>query len=153
MSGAIDIKIEGLEQLRDKLRNLGADVSKSLEAAGTKGMLVLEADIKRRAPVRTGELRDSYTTEAKTSPAGVEVTTGTNKKYAPYLEYGTGIYAEGGDGRKTPWTYINEDGEKIFTHGSHPHPHVRPAIDATKNQVIETVTAELGHEIMRRRMG
>jgi HK97 gp10 family phage protein len=150
---AIDIKIDGLDKLQSKLKNLGADVDKSFLAAGEKAMLILEADIKRRAPVRTGELRDSYTTEAKKTPAGAEVTTGTNKKYAPYLEYGTGIYAEGGDGRKTPWTYINEDGEKIFTHGSHPHPHVRPAIDATKNQVIETVTAELGHEIMRRRMG
>ncbi|HQJ88734.1 MAG TPA: HK97 gp10 family phage protein [Methanoregulaceae archaeon] len=84
----IDVTIEGVPELTAKLRSLGADVSKHLEAAGTKGMLVLEAEIKRRAPVKTGNLRDSYSTEAATAGDTVTVTTGTNVVYARPQEYG-----------------------------------------------------------------
>ena len=52
---------------------------------------------------------------------------GTNIEYAPYVEYGTGIYAENGDGRKTPWIWTDKNGDTHFTRGQKPQPFLRPA--------------------------
>lgn len=40
--------------------------------------------------------------------------------YAPYLEYGTGIYAVNGQGRKEPWKYQTPDGRWVTTKGMEP---------------------------------
>lgn len=84
----ITVKIEGLDQLKAKLTGIKSGISADLEQAGIKGMLVLEAEIKRRAPVKTGNLMNSYTTEAETSGDTTTVTTGTNVIYGPAMEYG-----------------------------------------------------------------
>ena len=146
-----DVEIKGFDELARKLREIGADVSAELETAGTKGMLVLEGAIKEGAPVRTGELMNSYTTEATREGDLVVITTGTNKTNAVFVEYGTGICAENGDGRKGGWVYINEDGERVFTMGSHPHPHVRPALDKTREQIPQVVIKAL-EDVLRRRL-
>ncbi len=45
------------------------------------------------------------------------------------VELGTGVYAEGGGGRQTPWRYQDRKGEWHTTRGAHPHPYLRPAIE------------------------
>ena len=77
------------------------------------------------APVDTGNLRSSIAFETDDDTMYV----GTNVEYAPYVEYGTGIYAEGGDGRKTPWSYKDENGVWHTTRGMKPQPFLRPAIE------------------------
>lgn len=73
-------------------------------------------------PVDTGHLRGSITYAVD----GDDCYIGTNVEYAPYVEFGTGIYAEEG-GRQTPWTYQDGDGNWHMTNGSKPHPFLRPA--------------------------
>lgn len=51
------------------------------------GLLVLK-HIKANAPVDTGRLRNSFTMRME----GNEVIISSNVEYAPYVEYGTGIY-------------------------------------------------------------
>jgi HK97 gp10 family phage protein len=118
MAGGVSVRIAGLDQLTAALHALGTDLPPTLAAAGEKGMLVLEAAIKERAPVKTGNLRDSYTTESKTGGSSVTVSTGTNVEYGPAMEYG-------------------------------PRPHVRPALDATRGDIIAVVEAELRRAIAR----
>lgn len=49
--------------------------------------------------------------------------------YPFYQEYGTGIYAESGNGRKTPWFYFNRKFNKVIkTQGIRPRPCMRPAL-------------------------
>ena len=62
---------------------------------------------KEKVGVGTGELR------ADTRSLGVEIVgdevhgaVGNTSDYALYHHQGTGIYAVGGDGRKTPWVYV-----------------------------------------------
>lgn len=60
----------------------------------------------------------------------------TPVKYAIYVEYGTGIYAVGGGGRKTPWWYYNEKyGKFIKTRGYRPQSFFRKTIDLTKDKL------------------
>ena len=54
---------------------------------------------------------------------------GTNVEYAIYVEKGTGIHAEGGGGRQTPWAYEDDKGVWHFTSGQRPRPYLTPAAE------------------------
>lgn len=45
------------------------------------------------------------------------VTIGSNLFYSVYVELGTGIFAEKGNGRKTPWVWKDFNGKWHFTRG------------------------------------
>lgn len=74
-------------------------------------------------PVDTGNLAGKITYQVK----GDDCYIGTNVEYAPYVEFGTGIYAENGDGRQTPWIWTDDSGQVHLTHGQKPQPFLRPA--------------------------
>lgn len=75
-------------------------------------------------PVDTGHLRGSITYAVE----GDDCYIGTNVEYASYIEFGTGIYSETG-GRQTPWAYQDAKDPDVWhvTHGSKPHPFLRPS--------------------------
>ena len=60
---------------------------------------------------------------------------GTNVDYAIYVEFGTGEFAENGNGRKGGWMYKDPSGEWFFTWGIEPQPYLRPAFRQTKGQI------------------
>lgn len=55
--------------------------------------------------------------------------------YAKYLEYGTGIYAVAGDGRKTPWGFVSNTGVYIWTQGMSAHPFMYPSVFNNQDQI------------------
>lgn len=63
--------------------------------------------------VDTGTLRNSISHAVSESEKAVYV--GTNVSYAPYHEFGTGIYTAGG--RQGGWSYQDAAGEWHFTKG------------------------------------
>ena len=74
-----------------------------MDEALNKACILVENQAKENCPVDTGELRMSITHYVE----GQTGIVGTNKHYAPYVEYGTGIHARDGNGRQTPWkTYL-----------------------------------------------
>lgn len=68
----------------------------SMNEALSKACLLVENSAKEKAPVSTGNLRSSLTHEI----TGNVGTVGTNVEYAPYVEFGTGLFSSLGDGRK-----------------------------------------------------
>ena len=75
-----------------KLEKLGDfDVSKPL----TNACILVSNAAKEKVPVDTGNLQDSITYEVN----GNEGVVGTNVEYAPYVEFGTGLFSSQGDGR------------------------------------------------------
>lgn len=161
MSNAAEFTITGFDELKQKLASLGADVGAEFRKAGKAAMqLTVEADARKNIETNksndNGILRASITTEID----GDIVKTGSSVEYAKYVEFGTGIYAEGGDGRKTPWLWKVESrkwaaifgierGTKILWHGSHPHPFLRPAFDMNKDKIPEEMQAQLEKIIAR----
>lgn len=108
------------------------------------GIMVL-GDAMRRTPGDMATLEGSLNMKVGTD----DVRVGTNLKYAPYVEYGTGIHAEGGNGRKTPWTYYNEKLNKFFTtKGMKAQPFLRPALDENRKNLLK-----LWKQIFRRVYG
>lgn len=123
-------EIINLDKLNYKLENLAnLNVSKALNRA----CLVVENEAKRLCPVDTGDLRSSITHEVNNNVGIV----GTNKEYAPYVEFGTGIFAVEGNGRDTPWSYQDDKGEWHTTVGQKPQPFLETALDKQKKNVIK----------------
>lgn len=67
----------------------------------------------KKAPVDTGTLKNSISSAVSESEKKVYI--GTNVSYAPWHEFGTGIYTEGG--RQTSWSYQDAKGEWHRTNG------------------------------------
>lgn len=104
-----------------------------IEQCLNKACLLVEASAKEKVPVDTGALRRSITSEVN----GKEGIVGTNLSYAPYVEFGTGLFASNGDGRKTPWSYQSADGEWHYTKGMQPQPYLGPALEENKSKILD----------------
>ena len=137
-------RIDGIESLRRKLSEIRSDSDIVLE----RGLLKAGEKIRGRAvmlcPVKTGELRNSIKAE-KTAPLTVAV--GTNKEYAPYVEYGTGTMGDPAVTHtdKDSWTYQDGDGNWHTAYGQPAQPFLRPAV--SEDEVYSTVAAELRRAI------
>lgn len=100
------------------LRDLEGAKERILEAWGQQGVSHVKQVITAASRVDTGAMRNSITHEVDKGESKVYV--GTNNEYAVYHEYGTGIYADSGKGRKTPWRYVDSHGEGHWTRGMKP---------------------------------
>ena len=92
-TGKMDVKIT--DNSKEILNATDAAIEKALEMIGIKAERYAKLD----CPVDTGLLRNSISHAQEKSTAYI----GTNVEYAPYVELGTGIYADNGKGRQTPW--------------------------------------------------
>ena len=133
------IKFEGLEEVLNSIDSL-ADLEE-LESALGKACAVVEASAKQKAPKDTGALARSITSK-------IEDTEGiifTPLEYAPYVEYGTGLFAEEG-GRSTPWIYKDDKGEWHKTSGQKPQPFMRPALEENREKIINILKEGIGND-------
>lgn len=111
--------------------------TEKLEAAMKKACLLVERSAKQKAPKGNGELGRSITSEVNVNGDEVEGIVYTPLFYAPYVEYGTGLFAEAGNGRKdVPWSYQDDAGEWHSTSGMKPQPFMRPALNENREQII-----------------
>ena len=131
-----EVKIEGLNNLLAKL-NEYADPAQ-LRQSMDKCCAIVEASAKEKAPKDTGALRRSISSRVEETANGVEGVIFTPLEYAPYIEYGTGLFAEDG-GRQTPWSYQDDEGNWHTTKGQPPRPYMRPALTENNNQILETL--------------
>lgn len=96
---------------------------------------LIQTEAKALAPVDDGSLRDSIEMKMIGKYNAI-VTVGVH--YAIYVEYGTGIYAEKGNGRKTPWTYYSAKlGRYVKTEGMKAQPFWGPAVDAGRDYFMK----------------
>jgi HK97 gp10 family phage protein len=125
-----------------EIQDHSAEVSAEIKAALLRGLekigLVAEGYAKKLCPVDTGNLRNSIThTVDEGEPAAY---IGTDSEYGAYVELGTGIYAEGGGGRPTPWVYQDDEGHWHWTAGNPAQPFLKPAVadhQQTYRNIIE----------------
>lgn len=101
-----------LENITTKIE---LEIYKALEeASGT-----VEAQVKQNQRRKTGQTADSW--KHYVSASKHEAYVGSNYENAIWEEFGTGIHALNGNGRKTPWVYTPDDGETFYrTKGKKP---------------------------------
>ena len=132
-----DIEFDGYDKILYKLNKL-YDLDGVQKGVGKAAALV-ERDAKQKAPKDTGALRRSIKSKVETDSTTIEGDIYTPLEYAPYVEYGTGLFAEAGNGRKTTWLYEDDKGETHLTHGQHPQPYMRPALDENRDKIVELI--------------
>ena len=127
------IEIEGLEGLEDIIKDM-VDIDKTVAAMG-KACALVEKEAKSNAPKDTGALRRSISSKVEVEGKEVIGTVFTPLEYAPYIEYGTGLFAESGGRKDVPWHYQDDKGEWHSTNGIHPCPFMRSALLDNRNRI------------------
>lgn len=129
----MSIEFRGLEELIDKLEEL--EDTANVEAALATSCALVEAAAKQKAPKGNGELRRSITSKVE----NLEGVVYTPLEYAPYVEYGTGLFAENGGRQDVPWSYQDDKGEWHSTSGMPPSPYMRPALNENREQILRLI--------------
>ena len=132
-----EIKLEGLDEVLYKLDKISSNANIE-EALGTCCALV-EKSAKQKAPKDTGALRRSITSKVE----GNQGIIFTPLEYAPYVEYGTGLFAESGGRKDVPWNYQDDEGKWHSTSGQKPQPFMRPALEENKALIKQILKEEL----------
>ena len=133
----MNIKFDGLNTVIDELDSFAT--TEKIEAALGKACAVVERSAKMKAPKGDGTLRRSITSKVE----GDKGIVFTPLEYAPYVEYGTGLFAENGGRQDVPWCYKDDKGEWHTTSGQHPHPYMRPALDENRGEIVRIIEEEL----------
>lgn len=123
----------------DVLNEFHDAVLRALERCGEQA----EGYAKDLAPVDTGNLRNSITHQVDDGDNAVYI--GSNTSYAPYVELGTGKYAEGGGGRPTPWVYQDDNGNWHWTAGNPAQPFLAPAVKNHQSTYRKIIKDEMGN--------
>ena len=117
------VEIKGLNSLMSKLDRMGGNVLDALEKATKQTSLAAQADARDNAPVDTGNLKQSISTEHERSIEAATSTVYTNVEYGIYQEMGTVKMAA--------------------------HPYMMPALNANKSTFEHLARKELETAIKR----
>ena len=116
-----------LEEVSSKLDAAAEEIREAMESHAKLYITVGVYQSPEGKYIRTGNLRNNITAEVKKEKDKTTIVVGTPVEYAPWVELGTGIFADGG--RKTPWRYQDEEGNWHTTSGMPPRPYLRPAVE------------------------
>ncbi|ANU28455.1 HK97-gp10 family putative phage morphogenesis protein [Planococcus versutus] len=122
----------GWPKLESHAREYADKVEKRAKQIVLETAQIIQAQVKARAPRDGGHLIDSVTLEIENG--GYTAVVHVGAFYAIYVNYGTGIYAEGPGGsraKKIPWVYFSEKlGRFVTTSGMRAQEFWEPAVDA-----------------------
>lgn len=136
----IDIEIENLDMV---IKGLEGAVIDDIRPGIEKACALVERSAKEKAPKDTGALRRSITSEVREDGNEVYGVVFTPLEYAPYVEYGTGLFAESGGRKDVPWCYQDDKGEWHSTSGQKPQPFMRPALTENREEIIRLIAREM----------
>lgn len=126
----MDIKFESHRiEVEEAMRDA---VEAALEAIGIQCESHAKANITESGRVDTGAMRNSVSHQVVPSENAVYI--GSNLEYALYNEVGTGVFAEGGGGRKDPWVYVDDDGIGHRTVGMKPIHFLKRAVSEHEDE-------------------
>lgn len=135
----VDIKIEGLEAMFDLVDGV-TDPAKVQAALGKCCAVVERAARQNAHAIRdTGALSRSISSRVE----GNEGIVFTPLEYAPYVEFGTGLFAENGGRTDVPWHYQDDEGNWHTTSGQKPQPFMRPALNDNRTQILNILQEAL----------
>jgi len=129
--------------LQQAFTAVGIELDTLLKIGIEEACIFVEGKAAALAPVDTGMLRKSITHRIIDRVGYPVGQVGTSTEYAAYLEFGTGIYAKNGDGRKTPWAYKNDNGKVVWTHGNKPQPFLTPALNTSRSSIKRIIEQRL----------
>lgn len=136
----MSIQLKGLDEIVETLEKLVNEAK--IEDAMGQACALVERSAKQKAPKDTGELRRSITSTVKKDGGDIVGIVSTPLEYAPYVEYGTGLFAKNGGRKDVPWFYKDDEGKWHITRGMKPHPFMGPALNENRERIIEMISKE-----------
>lgn len=133
----MSVEFDGFDEIIERFSNLADEAE--IEKALGKACALVERSAKEKAPKDNGELRRSITSKVENNEGIVF----TPLKYAPYVEFGTGLFAEEGGRKDVPWCYQDDEGEWHSTSGMKPHPYMRPALEENREEILSILKESL----------
>lgn len=130
------VKIDANSLLK-RIDKMGSETN--ISAAIGKACALVEGEAKKKAPKDTGALRRSITSKVENTGSEMKGVVFTPLEYAPYVEYGTGLFAEKGGRKNVPWYYKDEEGKWHRSSGQHPHPYMRPALNESREEILRLI--------------
>mgnify|MGYP007069924154 CR=1 FL=1 len=110
------------------------------EAAGE-----IQAQTVQLSRTDTGQTKGSYETKVVIEGDSGTAYIGSNYQNAIWEEFGTGIYALNGDGRKdVPWVYYDETGQKHVTSGKQPKRMLWNAFQSLQSKIQQMAEGRFG---------
>lgn len=115
-----------------------------IESAGRAGMLgsllTIERYAKNYSRAKSGATRDSYSHSIEEGGMQLVGAVGSDMMNAIYEEFGTGEFAEKGDGRQGGWVYHDPvENQFYFTYGKKPNKPLRRAAQVSRSEVIKLI--------------
>ena len=129
------VEFQGVENIMNALDQI-ADAPEVVKAM-QKACALVEAEARKKAPKGNGALRNSIESRVEVNGDDIIGVVFTSLEYAPYVEYGTGLFAENGGRKDVPWSYKDDKGEWHSTSGMKPHPFMRPAFLENREKIKE----------------
>lgn len=136
------MKVELTDNSDKVLEAMFAAKLRALERCGQKAEKYAAELAPSSGKTGQGRLRGDITHRVDEQESAVYI--GTNVTYAPYVEMGTGIYADGG--RQDPWVYQDDEENWHRTRGVKARPFMKPAVENHKNEYIHIMEEELKGE-------
>lgn len=122
----INVRLEGQRDVIESWLRWDASILHALQGLVRHHTTDMQGRAKTKCPVDEGTLRNSIDTVY--SDDGLTGDVMTAVEYAPYVEFGTGLFAASGGGRKTQWVYFSAKlGRFVTTSGQPPQPFLLPA--------------------------
>ena len=131
----MSVNIEGLEHLNKTLETLLS--TENMTQAMGQACAAVEASAKKKAPKDSGALRRSIASKVEAEGGDIQGVVYTALDYAPYVEYGTGLFAESNGRTDVPWVYQDDEGNWHSTKGQKPQPFLRPALNENRKMVVK----------------
>lgn len=126
-------RIDGIDVI---LAALEAKENENLLPKIQKACALVERAAKQKAPKDTGALRRSIASKVEIVDGQISGVVYTPLEYAPYVEFGTGLFAEEGGRMDVPWNYQDDEGNWHSTSGQKPQPFLRPALKENREKII-----------------
>ena len=134
-----DVKI--IDHSDEVRRTLEAAIARALEVAGGQAESHAKRNLTAAGRVDNDRLRGSISHEVNEAEQYVVI--GTNVEYGKYVEFGTGIHASDGSGRKTPWVYMDDEGKFHTTRGMKPTHFLRDALQGHEKEYAAIIEQEI----------
>ena len=122
-------------ETKDNTKEFLSDLQRKQIEFVTQGASVIQSNARALAPKDTGNLINSIQIGVFVQDAKAISDTGPTADYAKYVEYGTGVFALNGQGRKTPWTYQNPEGNWFTTRGAKAQPFMEPGFQKSISSI------------------
>lgn len=137
------LTIKGIDRLTQRFNKIANLELRDTMNEATK---LVHGQAKALAPVDTGDLAGSIHMQVKDTGKALEGRVYTNKEYAAYVEFGTGIKGNGTypyqveglslEYRDKGWAYFDEGKDEwIYTKGQEAQPYMYPALKENERTI------------------